>query len=154
MEPKQQIMQRPMVNGVSLMTSLIVDRLSQGKPGDVITDNDLFTITNLDCSVGGRGYPNLQSAINIVLREKSIVWERVRKTGMLKCLKSPEVAMAVSRGVTRIRKATARVIRKSNAVNIEELPRNQQAEFLGKQSQLLALHSMASGKKMLCVETK
>ncbi len=73
--------------GMRLATSKLIEVLSAGKVGDVLTDEQLFAICERKTMPGGDGYVNLLSAIRHVERKKyGLVWRRVAAAGCIKCL--------------------------------------------------------------------
>ena len=72
--------------GMRLATAKLIEVLSAGKVGDVLTDEQLYTICERKTMPVGNGYVNLQSAIRHVLKNYGLVWRRVATAGCIKCL--------------------------------------------------------------------
>lgn len=86
---------RRVIRAMSVETSLLVDKLRFGRPGDVMTDEELFSACGKHTAPGEPGYPNLSAAIKHVRRNHGIVWQRVCHEGKIKCLSSEERLVAV-----------------------------------------------------------
>lgn len=75
----------------SLFTVKLIDRMKAGRPGDVLTDEQLAEACGRSCAPGGDGYGNLQSAIRACRREFRVVWRRIREGGAIRCLIAGEI---------------------------------------------------------------
>jgi hypothetical protein len=72
-------------SGYSPTTGVLADRLKSGKPGDVVTDEELTSVCLKDTRVDGDGYNNLLSAMRYCEKTQGVVWQRVRGENRLEC---------------------------------------------------------------------
>lgn len=93
----------------SLETSMLIKAIQNGKPGDVMTDEELTKVCGKQTAPHGEGYSYLMSAIRHVLREHRILWKRIREKGCIKCLGNEECLMEVRGDL----KATGRKARRA-----------------------------------------
>lgn len=108
-------------HGLSYHTSKAIDKLKEGKPGDLITRAEMATIIDRDCSAGSLGYGNVNSAIRAVEREHRIVWRWSRDDKGWKCLDSTSCVAESASAIRRARRQGKRSLRVSAAVNVAEL---------------------------------
>lgn len=95
----------PMHGSRCVWTSKAIDAMKGGKPGDKITREQMTAILGRDCSVGQRGYGNVQSAINHVESTYSVAWKWSREQQAWICLDSSGKAIeAKHRGDSGARK--------------------------------------------------
>jgi hypothetical protein len=75
----------------SLATVKLTERLSNGTPGDVLTDEQLKETCGKDCRPNGQGYGSLATAIRRALTDKTLVWKRLAGQDAIKCLTAEEI---------------------------------------------------------------
>ena len=97
------------IKGMSPVTAQLIQLLKDGKPGDTKADNE-FPAT-LQIGVKGKHYPNLLTAIRYLEREHGVVWQRVRKAKILKCLDAQERIGVGAQNIKHIRKTATRTVR-------------------------------------------
>ena len=100
----------PRIGNYSPVTNILIQRLRDGKPGQVITDEELAEVAGYPCAAGHRGYSNLMNAIRYCECE-GVIWRRLRGQKSIACQKPAEVVeQAVSdlRIVHRKAKRTSR----------------------------------------------
>ena len=139
----QQVKAMPFRSGFAPETSKLIDLLKQGKEGDTKTDEELTQAIGKDTAPGGNGYSYLASATRFTEREHGIRWERIPKTGLIKCLNSGEKVEVLRRGRNHIRKTAKKNIVTSKSVKLNDLPTNEaKSEYLALQSQAAAVAVM------------
>jgi len=115
------------VQNRAVPTQKLIDRLKDGKPGEILTDEALTEIAggyDTRASVGGRqgkGYPYLTSAIRYVLRNYAVVWDRVHGGNYIRCVEDPDKLSLANTGLNRVRKAARKSARVLGTINIENL---------------------------------
>jgi len=141
----------PAVPGVAEVTAKLIDVLCKGRPGDVLTDNQLKEACGQETRVGGQAYANLATAIGRCVREHGILWQRQRGANAIKCLCSDEKLNTVRTERTLTHRRITRTLRKLMTIALNELEQPKQAEALSLQAQLggLELISRTSTTKAL-----
>lgn len=110
------------VPGMHVCTSQLIDRIKDGKAGDVLTDEELSRLCGRNTCVGGDGYGYLNSAINHVLKQYGIVWKRERGANAIKCLEPEEIISTSEQDRKHIHRVGKRTVRRLGTVDIEQLP--------------------------------
>lgn len=110
------------VPGMHVCTSQLIDRIKDGKAGDVLTDEELSRLCGRNTCVGGDGYGYLNSAINHVLKQYGIVWKRERGANAIKCLEPEEIISTSEQDRKHIHRVGRRTVRRLGTVDIEQLP--------------------------------
>lgn len=106
MESEQVEARRIPVPGVCRETAAIIERIKTGRPGDIITDEELTKLIGKPTRPGGKGYGNLMSAIGRCIREYRILWQRIREGGCIECVSnSGKVLVAKAKRKQMYRKA-------------------------------------------------
>ena len=82
-------------------TALLYERLKEGVPGSVITDQELSHLINKDTRPNHPGYSYLTTAINRC-RRSGIIWQRIRGESQIKCLNADEIIEASDSAQSRI----------------------------------------------------
>ncbi len=113
-------------------TSKLIEYLASGKPGDECTDEELgdLIMMELNTKPGNAAYRYLRSAINYLLANHGILWERVRGQHCIRCSDDKEkVAKAVSElsGIRRKAKRASRVTLSTNTLNLTAEERQRHA---------------------------
>ncbi len=67
-------------------TARAVERLKAGKPGDLLTRDEMATIIGRGCKTHELGYGNVNTAIRHTERHAGIVWRWDREAQALRCL--------------------------------------------------------------------
>lgn len=89
----------PRIGNYSPYTNKLIERLRQGKPGDVITDEELLAVAGYGCGANQKCYSNLMTAIKYCEGE-GIIWRRMRGQKLIACQRAGEV---VEQAVTDLR---------------------------------------------------
>jgi len=110
------------VPGMHVCTSQLIERLKDGSPGCVLTDEDLSEICGKDTSVGCDGYGYLTSAIGYVLRRYGVVWKRIRGASAIKCLDAEEIVTSSEGDRKHVHRIGKRAVLRLGTVDINQLP--------------------------------
>lgn len=116
------------IPGCGIESSLLIDRLMQGRPGDIIADAELESICGHDCSPGGRGYGFLATARRKCLAD-GIVWQRIHKQGIIKCLEAREIIASAAVERKQITRKAKRITRKLGTVDHSALSETEKKSF-------------------------
>lgn len=133
----------PHLQGFSPATAKIVDLISKGNVGDILTDEELGEIVGEDCSeITGRRH--VYSAIKYVERVHGVVWRRLRDAGAIKCL-DPDERVEVAQGYRHhISRSSKRAVRVVSTVQIEDVKADRRPDVLALVAQLGALAAFSS----------
>ncbi len=125
------VTQSPVRHGaMRLATVKLIEVMSKGSPGEVLTDERTSVISGHDTHVGGNGYGYLCSAIRYCLREHGVVWRRVRGEARIECLSDDQkidLADWERRGINR---RTRRSMRTLGSVDPSRLSDEKRKEHL------------------------
>lgn len=141
----------PLFGPMRLATRKLIDVMSKGKPGDVLTDERTGEISERTTSVGGDGYGYLMSAIRYCLREHGVVWKRVVGEGLIECLTDPKKLSCVQaerRGVHRRTKRTMRTLRSVDSANLDDGQRKEHLVLVAVCGTLIQASSTRTVKKL------
>ncbi len=130
--------------GHSVKTAKLIELLEAGKVGDILTDKALSEAAGEDCSVTGKGYPSLMTAMRWCVRHKAIHWHRIHGAKAIKCAASEETVMAVESNIRHVKKSMGRTLKLSGCVKLNELPADRKTEFLAMVAQVGTLNQFAS----------
>ena len=121
---QQEVSIIPVYGNCGSISCKLIDKLKDGKPGDVFTDVELAELCGKNTSPGGNGYPALQTAIRYC-ESDGVVWRRVPGERKISCQDS----MGVLNLAKHTRKHVGRQMRGSGrrlrAVNPADLPNDQ-----------------------------
>jgi len=95
------------VGQYAVATSLLIQRMEKGQPGDILTDMQLAAICGKVCRPHHPGYGYLQSAIKYCERH-GVVWKRMPGGDCIKCLEPDEI---LSQGESTARQISNRAKR-------------------------------------------
>jgi len=101
-------------------SSLLIQRMKGGKPGDLLSDEELQKVSGRDCSPGGSGYGCLQTAIRHCERE-GVVWLRIPGSKQVKCLEPGEVLSCGTQTLRHINKQSKRATLRLGSMDDEAL---------------------------------
>jgi len=129
--------------GMRLATSKLIEVLSAGKVGDVLTDEQLYTICGRKTMPDGDGYGNLQSAIKHVETNYGLVWRRVKMTGSIKCYDDQEKYGVIRSMRRHVGKVSRRALVVGRSIQVEQLPEAERTEVLVQVAQLKAIEQFS-----------
>lgn len=138
-------------------TRRILDRLKEGKRGDVITAAEMAEVAGMECwSSKSRGSRYVYSAIRICLDESCILWIRNADTGQYECASQEQAIKAASEHTGRARRQAKKCLNKLATVRSDEMTAEQrtthslQAMLAGAIERLTSKKSQAilSGRKI------
>jgi hypothetical protein len=97
--------------GLCVESEILLRKLKDGKPGDVLTDAELTELCGFDTSPsGGKGYSNLHTAQDRCRREYGLNWQREIGMGSIRCLQSKETKDRLrDHGIRRVRRQARRM---------------------------------------------
>lgn len=140
--------------GHSLATASIIELLEKGETSDVLTDEQISTVANKDCSVTGNGYSSLMSAIRWVISNNGIHWQRVKGSGAIKCVTSAETITAIEGNIRQVKKRMSRTIKLSACVDVNAIPQTDRPKFLAMVAQAGTIAQFASSNATKALEAR
>lgn len=111
----------PAVGRLGVTSAALVELLRKGKPGDMLTDEQLTAACGKPTQTGGDGYQSLQRAIQHVRSNHSLVWQRIPKANAIRCLNADETVVAVGSDLKSIRRKTRRTVAKLETVDVAQI---------------------------------
>jgi len=133
------------VPGMSVKTSKLIEVLKEGKEGDIQSDKKLSEVAGDDVSVGGDAYTYLQSAIRYCTNNHKLVWQRIPKTGTIKCLGPLETVEAAERDMKHAGRTARKGIKKLRTVDASKLSQEETTKYLTSRAQLGVIAAASSG---------
>jgi len=133
------------VPGMSARTSKLIELMKDGKDGDILTDESLTEIAGVEVSVGGAGYSYLQSAVRYCTNNHKLVWQRIPKTGTIKCLGPQETVRAADRDMKHAGRTARRGIKKLKTIDSQKLNVQDTTKYLTSRAQLGVIAAASSG---------
>lgn len=118
----------PFRSGMCVFTSRAIDAMKDGKPGDKIDRQKMTELVGRDCKPTGKGYANVNSAINYV-RNRGVFWQWVRATKAWVCLAPNEIADETQRGVSKVHRTAGRVLKGAACCDVKKLTSDQKRQF-------------------------
>lgn len=134
------------VPGTSPRTAILIERLKSGKPGDVVTDDELSKLAGAQTGSGKPAYANLLSAIRHCTRNHNIVWQRQAGGGYIKCLQPDEVCTRVGSDMRIIGRRARGAARIAETITPDQLTNGKRAEFSAMCAQHLMLAELSSAR--------
>jgi hypothetical protein len=129
----------------SVESAKLISKLKGGKPGDVLTDEELAEICGKRTGPNQPGYNYLQTAIKYCERQ-GIVWRRLREAGAIKCLESTEIVVSSRDDMQKTHRATKRIARRLGAVKPDELDNSGRVQFAAQMSQTMTIVAFSAEK--------
>lgn len=154
MEPEQATVTRlPGPYGMSPETQRLIEKLKEGKPGDVLTDDELREVCGKNTRVGCEGYANLWSAIRHCDREHGVAWSRVRGAWCIKCLGATELQDEDDASNKSIHRKTKRDLRRlkiatTHTNGMDDAGRTQLNLRIAQKATMLMFSSSQTRKKL------
>ncbi len=109
-------------------TSRAVDALKEGKPGDLISRDDMAKIIGRDCDSGSNGYGNVRSAADHVRATFGVVWNWDKSAQAWRCLNDIEKSELSISGVKKARRTIGKSLKVAALVNEDALSDDQKKE--------------------------
>jgi hypothetical protein len=136
-------------HGISLPTAKLIEKIKDGKPGDVLSDADLTAACGRPTEPEGSGYANLMSAISYVRRMHGVVWERVRAERCIKCLNPKEILSTADASAGKIRRESMKSVQKLRTIVLDNLEESERPAVLSRMAQhgTLAQFAKADSRK-------
>ena len=151
---KEDVRATAVPTGMRLATAQLIEKLKDGKAGDVLTDVELSSLCGKTTGVGCDGYANLMSAIRHVLNNYGKTWQRVSGSGCIKCADDPEKVSRIRSKLSHITRTARRELKVAKTINISALPPEEQMKALAVSSQLGVLEQFGSSRATKALETR
>lgn len=145
--PKPEILNRASADKLALF-----DRLKTGKPGDVVTWDELAEVIGRPVKAGTLGYEPLRRARWKCVRDLGVVWEPVSAHDGLKCLNDSETVALGVHALGAIRRRARRSNVKMAAVNAAKLDNADKLTLAGVMALNAAIESAATEKSLKRIE--
>lgn len=142
------------IPGLHIATSLLVQRMKDGKPGDVITDEELTKTCGHDTRSGKRGYGFLGTAIKKCLADHRIVWKRTRGAWCIKCLGHAEIISGVESDTKKIHRTAKTATVKLNTVPAAELAPLERTQYFARLAHMGSLAMFTKKETFKKIETR
>lgn len=143
-----------MIPGLSLVSAKLIEAMKDGRPGDILTDDQLQTVCGLSVAPKGAAYGNLATAIRHCIRHRAIVWKRVIRQKCIKCLEPLEVMETGRSEVLSTRRRTRRAAGKMRTVNLEKIPEADRPEYMALAAQLSTMCLFSRDKVRVQLESR
>ena len=136
---------------MTVFTAQLIEKLKDGKPGDVLTDTDLVRVSEKNCRCGGNGYGYLMSAVRHCVKHYGVVWQRLPRAGCIKCLNAEEIAALGESAPRRIQRACNRTLAKMKTADVTAMTESGRTGYNLSLAQLgfIAHLSGSGGRKRL-----
>lgn len=135
----------PHIGRMGPHTTALIDRLKDGRSGDVLTDEELEVVAGRACGVGEPSYPNLLKAIKHVTKEHRVVWDRTPGAGAIKCLTAEETVSSGKSDLRTLGRRAKRATHKLDAVEVSDLPEDKRQPFVAMRVQTKVLMAFSHG---------
>ena len=137
-------------------TQRAVEKLRDGKPGDIIDRPAMTMIVGRECTPGALGYGNVSTAIKHVERHYAIVWRWIKSDKAWRCL-TEEEKMTVEHGYTKqSRRCARRGMVVGQSIDVAQLSSDQKRVHSVNQSVAGMIYLCVGGafrKKLKAVES-
>lgn len=127
----------------ALETRLLVEEVSKGPEGRVITYGEMEKLIGRPVKTGTRGYGYLQSAKRILLRDHDILLDAEPKVGIRICTNSEKLTVA-GRDIRKAGRAVKRSGQKLRSVAYDQLTDAEKREWNARSSLAGALNLLAA----------
>lgn len=133
---------------------ILVEKLKDGKPGDIVSDEELTKLCGKPTEPHGIGYPALMSAIRYTVNTFGVRWKRIRGEKAISVLKPSERVEEEYKSLGSIRRATRRTLRMASTVDTKELDEAQKTRHFAVMAQYGAIELMAKPQTTQAIESK
>jgi len=137
--------------GMCLHTSKAIDKLKDGKPGDMISREAMAAVIGRSCELSEKGYANVMSAIRHVERVHGVVWRWGRTEQAFVCLSAAQAVDDVQQTLKRSGKMARRALTTASTIKPEELDDEHRSRYRAAcvQAELIRLSVTAETHKRL-----
>lgn len=138
---------RAHILGRSPETAALIARLETGKPGDILTDEELTKIANgRDTMPGGEGYGYLTSAIrHLAACPAPVYWERIRGAYAIRRITDSEKVKSSDADRKSVSRRAKKAARRLAFTNRENLTQEEAAKANALHAQLGTIAAFAHG---------
>lgn len=140
-------------NITSVPTRLLIQAMKDGKPGDMLTDEQLEQICREDCRPGKPGYPHLEKAKKY-LTDNGVVWERIRGAMCIKCLEPSEVNEGANTARRHILRKSKSAVKKLGSRNMDGATMEEKQRQLTHMGQFGALRLFSESSTTRQIEAR
>jgi hypothetical protein len=147
------VTQYQQVKGMSPITAKLIECLKSGVPGDTINEAEFAIETRTELGTKGKNYSNLMAAIVYCEREYGVVWQRIRKTDIIKCLEAGERVGVGRRNLQSIRRKARRTIKVVASADMSKLNDAERSEAYAQIAQLGAIRTFSDPKNRIGNDT-
>ncbi len=109
-------------------TARAIERMKTGKPGDEITLADMSDVVGRDCSTGGNGRGNVDTAIKRCEPDHAVVWRWQKDKQLWACLDDVGKSMDSQKKAVHIRRTARRSLRVAESVDRQKLTDDQRIQ--------------------------
>lgn len=120
--------QGPWPGQMCISTTMAVNHMKAGKPGDSVSRSQMAEIIGRRCECDTNGYGNVNSAINHVESQHGIVWRWSKSEQAWICLGDAAKVGVVGDGLKRARKVAKRSLRVGATVDQTNLDDTQRRD--------------------------
>ena len=116
-------------NGMCFQTSKAIDRLKEGKPGDLVSRDEMEAVIGRKCDAESLGYGNVQSAIRYVERTAGIVWRWDKESQAWRCLTPSQAAADAGLSLKRSGRWAKKSQLTASTIKVEELQEEERLAY-------------------------
>ena len=128
-------------------TQQCIERLKQGKAGDVITAAEMASLMMTQCfDVGSKGYNWVRSAINATVRDHRVYWVRESHERIYKCAGNSQSQISTDAQIKRSARAAKKGLQISLCMDEATLTKDEQFDRRCSQMQANLIVAAASKK--------
>ena len=111
----------PFRHGMRYATSAAIDRLKEGKHGDIITRDEMASTIKESCAFDTPGYRSVCGAIKFAEKQFHVVWRWDRDQQAWRCLDDCQSTKVASQNMLRARSRAKRSLVIASAVDVKKL---------------------------------
>jgi len=117
-----------MIGAIGPFTQRAIERLRLGRPGEVITDEEMSNVLGRDCTAAN-GANNVRTAIRRVKLDHGVWWERIRGEGYWRCLDDREKVDSGERRVRLTARQARRIAAETTTIDVSRLDEQARLDF-------------------------
>lgn len=128
----------------SATTLELVELLKDGKPGDIINDDEVVRLIGKGIAVGESAYQPFHTANRYVVEHFKVFWKRVPGKRCIKCYEAAEMLGETKAGLKSIRRKARRTATLSASIDRSKLSPEESKEALSLTAQLGCVAAFAT----------
>ena len=129
----------PRYGNCGVTACLLIEKLKDGKPGDVLTDEELRAICEKNTTPGGNGYTSLMSAINYCIANHGVRWKRIAKANAIRVSDSEDLVVESGSDLQSIKRKARRSKQKIAIIDPSELDESSVQRLYARSAQVGAI---------------